>query len=446
MRTRIGFLPMVGFCLFAASITAQEPDAATAGGELERAAGTIHEVPAEPADEETAREPFDIEAATTAYLSRQTPEEKARSDAYFEGGYWLQLWGFLYGLGVAWLLLGTGLSARMRDLAERLTRRLPLQTAFYTAQYIVLTTLLFFPLTVYQGFIREHKYDLATQAFPAWLRDQAVDLGVSVVLLSLLFMVLYGVFRRAPRTWWLWGSGVGVAFLVFVILIGPVYIDPLFNTYTPLEDEAIEGPILSMARANGIETENVYQFDASRQTTRISANVSGFMNTMSIRLNDNLLERCSLAEIKAVMAHEMGHYALNHIYESIIFLGLVLVGGFAFIRWSFDWARHRWGGSWAVRGIGDVAGLPLLAALFSVYFFVLTPVLNTYIRVNEVEADLFGLHAAGEPDGFAEVALKLGEYRKLDPGPVEEWIFYDHPSGRARIHMAMTWKAEHPRE
>jgi STE24 endopeptidase len=446
MRPRIGLLLIVGVCLLAVSTTAQEPEGGTPGVEPGPGAGLMHDEPAESADEEVLPEPFDVETATAAYLARQSPEEKARSDAYFEGGYWLQLWDLLYGLGVAWLLLGAGLSARMRDLAERLTRRRPLQTTLYTIQYVVLTTLLFFPLTAYRGFIREHQYDLATQTFPGWLRDQAMDLAVSVVLLSVLFVMLYGVFRRAPRTWWLWGSAVGVAFLVFVILIGPVYIDPLFNTYTPLEEEAVKNPILSMARANGIETKNVYQFDASRQTTRISANVSGFMNTMSIRLNDNLLERCSLAEIKAVMAHEMGHYVLNHIYESIIFLGLVLVGGFAFIRWSFDWARQRWGGRWAVRGIGDVAGLPLLAVLFSVYFFVLTPVLNTYIRVNEAEADLFGLHAAGEPDGFAEVALKLGEYRKLDPGPVEEWLFYDHPSGRARIHMAMTWKAEHLRE
>jgi STE24 endopeptidase len=385
---------------------------------------------------------FDVEGATDAYLARLSPEEKTRSDAYFEGGYWLQLWGILYTLAVAWLLLGTGLSARMRDLAERLTRRRPLQTVFYSVQYIVATTVLFFPLTLYQGFFREHKYGLATQTFLPWMRDRLVDLGVSVVLLSLLFVALYGVFRKAPRTWWIWGSLVGVVFLTFLILIAPVYIDPLFNTYVPLEDETVQGPILSMARANGIEVDRVYEFDASRQTNRISANVSGFLGTMAIRLNDNLLNRCSLAEIKAVMAHEMGHYVLNHIYESLFFFAIVLVIAFAFIRWSFDWVRQRWGSKWSVSGIGDLAGMPLLVALFALAFFLMTPFLNTYIRVNEAEADIFGLHASGEPDGFAEVALKLGEYRKLDPGPIEEWIFYDHPSGRSRIHMAMTWKAE----
>jgi STE24 endopeptidase len=386
---------------------------------------------------------FDVEAATDAYLARLTPEERERSDAYFEGGYWLQLWGILYTLGVAWLLLGTGLSARMRDLAERLTERRPLQTVFYSAQYIVTATILFFPLTVYQGFFREHQYGLATQTFLPWMRDQLVDLGLSVVLFPLLLIPLYGVFRKAPKTWWIWGAAIGVTFLMFIILIGPVYIDPLFNTYVPLEDEAVREPILSMARANGIDVDNVYQFDASRQTTRISANVSGFLGTMAIRLNDNLLDRCSLAEIREVMAHEMGHYVLNHIYETIIFFGIVLIFGFVFIRWTFEWVRQRRGQQWSVSGIGDLAGMPLLAALFALFFFLITPFLNTYIRVNEAEADLFALHAAREPEGAAEVALKLSEYRKLDPGPIEEWIFYDHPSGRSRIHMAMTWKAEH---
>ena len=393
----------------------------------------------QPASSET----FDVEAATDAYLARMSGEEKERSDAYFEGGYWLQLWGLLYTLGVTWLLLGTGLSARMRDLAERLTRRRPLRTIFYSAQYIVLATVLFFPLTLYQGFFREHRYGLATQSFLPWMRDQLVDLGLTLVLFPLLLIPLYGVFRKAPRTWWIWGSGVGLLFIMFIVLIAPVFIDPLFNTYTPLEDETVKEPILSMARANGIDVDNVFQFDASRQTTRVSANVSGFLGTMAIRLNDNLLNRCSLEEIKTVMAHEMGHYVLNHMYETIIYFGLILVLGFAFVRWAFDRVVRRWGAKWSVGEIGDLAGMPLLAALFTLFFFAMTPFVNTIIRVNEAEADLFALHAAMEPDGFAEVALKLGEYRKLDPGPIEEWIFFDHPSGRSRIHMAMTWKAEH---
>jgi STE24 endopeptidase len=404
--------------------------------------------PAEPATSAepapAAAVPFDPEVATRAYLDRLSPEEKARSDAYFEGGYWLQLWGLLYGLGVAWLFLGTGLSARMRDLAERIAPWGPLRTALFALQYLVVAAVLGFPLTVYTGFLREHQYDLATQGFGGWLRDWAVGLLVSLVLMSFVFLpVLYGVIRKAPRTWWVWGTGVAVVFLSLGILIAPVYIDPLFNKYEALADPEVREPILSLARANGVPADEVWEFDASRQTTRISANVSGFAGTMRVRLNDNLLERCTLPEILAVMGHELGHYVLNHIYELIVYIALVLAGGFAFVHWGFGRALARWGGRWRVRGVSDVAGLPLLGALLSIYMFVMTPVLNSIIRVNEAEADLFGLNAAREPEGFAEVALKLGEYRKLEPGAVEEWIFFDHPSGRSRIRMAMRWKAEH---
>jgi STE24 endopeptidase len=386
---------------------------------------------------------FDPVAATEAYLARLTPEQRAKSDAYFEGGYWMILWGFLYGLGVAALLLGTRVSARMRDGAERITRFRPLQVFFYWLQYLILTTVLGFPLTLYDGFFREHKYGLSNQTFAAWTIDLLKGLGVGALLGGIAVVAVYAVFQRFPRTWWVWGTAVALIFVVLSALIAPVFIAPLFNTYTELRKPELRGPILSLARANGIPADNVYVFDASRQSKRVSANVSGAFGTLRISLNDNLLNRASPAGVKSVMGHEMGHYVLNHVYEAILWFALVFLIGFAFLSWGFDRAVARWGRNWGVKGIADPAGLPLLVAVFSIYFFVMTPFNNTFIRTNEAEADIFGLNAAREPDGFAETALLLGEYRKLHPGPVEEWIFFDHPSGYNRILMAMTWKKEH---
>jgi STE24 endopeptidase len=386
---------------------------------------------------------FDIAAATEAYLATMPADKRAQSDAYFEGGYWLQLWDFFYGLAVAGVMLGTGLSARLRDLARRIGRKKPLETALYWVLYLPIVTVLLFPLSVYSGYFREHQYGLATQSFGPWLGDQLKGLAVGLVLGALFLPILFGIFRKAPRTWWLWGAGAGVVFLMFVALVAPVYINPIFNQYTKLADAKVRDPILAMARANGIPATDVYEMDASRQTTRISANVSGFLGTERITLNDNLLKRSSLAEIQAVMAHEMGHYVLNHVYELVLEFGLVLMFGFAFVRWAMGRSLARWGGKWRLEGLGDVASLPLLTAVFSIFFLVMTPLTNTIIRVNEAEADLFGLNAARQPDGFAEVAIKLGEYRKLAPGPIEEFVFFDHPSGRSRILMAMRWKAEH---
>jgi len=385
---------------------------------------------------------FDAIAATNAYLAQIPADKTARSDAYFEGGYWLILWDFLYGAVVALVLLNLRWSARMRDLAERVTRFKPVHTIVYWVQYLLLTTILVFPLTVYEDYFREHKYGLATQSFGPWMGDQMKGLGVGLVLGGLITMLLFGVVRRLPRTWWIWGAVVTILFLTFVALIAPVYIVPIFNKVTRLNDPHIVDPILSMARANGIPAKDVYEIDASRQTTRMSANVSGFANTMRITLNDNLLRRGSPEEIQSVMGHEMGHYVLNHVYKGIMFFLIVTVAAFAYLRWALEWTLKRWGERWQIRGVGDTAVLPLVVLLGSILLFVLTPVMNTFTRTQEYEADMYGLNTSRQPDGFAQAAIHLGEYRKMNPGPVEEWIFFDHPSGRNRIYAAMRWKAE----
>ena len=177
---------------------------------------------------------------------------------------------------------------------------------------------------------------------------------------------------------------------------------------------------------------------------RVSANVSGFAGTLRISLNDNLLKRCTLPEIETTMGHEMGHYVLNHMLQG--------TGD----EWSFDrdWVRFpelgdplqpgALGRKVGRPGHADVAVLPLAGILFALYFLLATPVANTISRTMEYEADMYGLNTARQPDGEANVDLLLGEYRKLDPGPLEEFIFFDHPSGRTRITAAMRWKAEHP--
>jgi len=385
---------------------------------------------------------FNAEAATRAYLAEIPAESKARSDAYFEGGYWLILWDFLYGAVIALLLLNLRWSARMRNLAERITRFKPLQTALYWFQYLLVATVLGFPLTVYEGYSREHKYGLATQSFGPWVGDQVKGLLVGLVMGGILVMLLFGVVRRFPRRWPVLGAVVSMVFLIFLVLIGPVFLQPIFYHPKRLEDPRITQPILSLARANGIPVRDVYEIDESTKSTRMSANVSGFGNTMRITLNDNLLHRGSPEEIQAVMGHEMGHYVLDHIYNGMLFLSVMAVIFFAYLAWSLQWALQRWGEKWQIRGVGDTAVLPLVVLLGSLYFFVLTPVFNTFTRTQEHEADMYGLNASRQPDGFAQAAIHLGEYRKMEPGQVEEWIFYDHPSGRRRIHDAMEWKAE----
>jgi len=200
--------------------------------------------------------------------------------------------------------------------------------------------------------------------------------------------------------------------------------------------------ILRIARQNGIPATNVYEVDASRQSNRVSANVSGFLGTERITLNDNLLNRCSPEAVLAVMGHEMGHYVMNHIYKMVVFIGIFMVAIFVILRHALDWSLAKWGARWQIRGVDDPAVIPLALLIISVITLFYLPINNTLVRTQEYEADIFGLNTARQPDGFAEAALLLSEYRKMEPGPVEEFIFFDHPSGRTRIFASMRWKAE----
>jgi STE24 endopeptidase len=384
---------------------------------------------------------LDPATATQAWLDSVPQDKREKSDAYFEGGYWLILWNYLVAGGISILLLSSQISAWLRDFSERLTRSKTVQVVYYTVPYLLLVFLVSFPLNVYEHFFREHQYGLATQSFPAWFREQVMGFGIALIGGMIFFIVLYAIFRRAPKTWWIWGTALAVVSSFFLLMIAPVFIEPLFNTYKPLTKREISEPILVMARANQIPVKQVFEVDASRQTKRVSANVSGILGTTRIALNDNLLKQCTIPEIRAVMAHEMGHYVLNHGTKLLTYLGIFMLIGFALTRIVFDAVVRHWGDRWRVRGIADPAGLPLLAWIFCTLLFLATPFLNTVVRVTEREADAFGINTARQPDGMAEVALKLGVYRKLNPTPLEEFIFYDHPSGRARIRMAMDWKA-----
>jgi len=358
---------------------------------------------------------FDPQAATDAYLKSIPAAARLKSDAYFEGGYWLLLWTALYSVVTYALLLATGLSARMRDIAFRLGRRRWPAVAIYAALFTLASAALSLPMDVYQGYFREHAYDLSNQTLAAWFGDTSINLAVSLVASALVLPVIYATIRAAPRLWWVWGTGVVMAFLCVIVVLGPVFLEPLLNHFQPLPD----GPLRN----------------------RISAHVSGAFGTTQISLTDNLVKQGSPDEALAIVGHEMGHYVMGHVFNYLLLLSFIVAGGFLFARLLFRLAVGDQG-RWGLQTIADPAGLPILMSAATIYGLLMTPVTNTLTRQQEMQADLFGLNLARRPDAFATSILKLSTYRKLDPSPLEEFVFYDHPSGRTRIFTAMRWKAE----
>lgn len=386
---------------------------------------------------------FDVETATRAYLDTLQGPARAKSDAYFEGGYWLILWGALVSILSDALLLRFRMTSGFRAWAERKTGRCNAVVWLTALAYTIAGTLLTFPWALYTAFFREKQYGLMNQAFGGWFGDYLTNVAIALVIVPLLVMAVYAVIRRFPRNWWLLGTGVFATFMALGVLIAPVYIAPLFNTYTELPAGPVRERIVAMAKANAVPAEHIYLFDASKQTKRISANVSGLGPTIRISLNDNLLNRTSEPETAAVMGHELGHYVLGHVIQMLAgFTVLAAIALFLVSRIA-PVLIARYGTRWGVRDLADPASLPVLGILIALFALLATPLINSLIRHNESDADAFGLNAAREPDGFALTAMKLSEYRKIEPGALEEMLFYDHPSGAARVRMSMQWKRDH---
>lgn len=406
---------------------------------------------------------FDADKATEAYLDLLSPEQRRLSDDYFEGDKeWLPLWELLYGLAIGAFLLLSGVSVRMRNAAgvfahrigawvswlinERLGRwigeRRWLSTGIYALLWVIVGTLLGLPMDYYTGFVREHQYGLSNQGAMDWLWDSTKALMLAAAFIPPIISLLYAIVRKLGARWWIWASVGGFVLNLLILMVGPVFLEPIFNDFQPLPDGPVREAVLSLARANRIPTEHVEWFDASKQTTRVSAHVSGFMNTSQVSLNDNLVNRTSLPEIRAVLGHEMGHYVLNHALRLTIYLSLVVALVLFLVHRLLDWSLARWGGRLKLEGRDDPAALPLAVMAFALFMFLATPLSNSIVRQAEAEADAFGLNAAREPNGFAMSAMRLSTYRKLRPGFLEEVIFYDHPSGYTRVHNAMLWLAE----
>ena len=386
---------------------------------------------------------FDVEAASRAYLNTLSGVARAKSDAYFEGGYWLTLWAAIVTAVSYLIMLRLGWSAKWRELAERITRRRFLQAMLYAVPFVLGGALLTAPWEIYAGFVREKQYGLMNQSLGGWIGEQAIVIGVNTLIMAVLIGVVFALIRWSPKRWWLWSAGAVTLLLAFLVMVQPVFISPLLNKYTPMAAGPMRNQILTMAHANHIPADDVYVFDASKQTKRVSANVSGLGPTIRISLNDNLLNRSTPAAVKAVMGHEMGHYVLNHIQWMVAQFGILLLLVMYALWWSVPRLIARFGERWGVSGPADLAAVPVYFLVVTLMMLIATPITNTLIRRHELQADVFGLDAAREPDGFAQAAMQLSEYRKVEPGPIEEALFFDHPSGSNRVHRAMAWKAAH---
>ena len=386
---------------------------------------------------------FDAAAETAKYLAALPPEAHAKATAYTQGGHWLLLWGTLIAILVSWLIVKTGVLAKIRTAAGRGKIGWLAVLAVLPAWYLM-DSLLSLPWGVYTGWWRQTQYGLTSQALSGWFADWGKGLGVGLVMNLILFSLIYWVMRLSPRRWWLWGGLVSSAFLIFGIVIAPVLIEPMFNKYTPAPPGEVRDTVVAMANANGVPSDKIFIYNGSKQSNAYTANVSGLFGSARVAMSDTMFKKgADIAEVRGVVGHEMGHYVHMH---SLWFAGafsLLAMLGFWLANRLFPLATRLMGAT-GVESVSDPAGLPVLGAVLAVLGLLATPLTNTLIRTAEADADNFSLQRVNEPDGLAKALVKTIEYRAATPSKLEEVLFYDHPSVGSRVRMAMDWKAAHP--
>ena len=384
---------------------------------------------------------FDPLSATASYIDTIGADALARSAAYTAGNHWLLLWGLLVGVAVAALIIRSRLLERVES---RLGKRGPNARVFLvSALYFLLAGVLSLPWSMYEGWWREVGYGRSSQPFHDALGQNLLGISISALLGGLFFIGVYALVRRAGKRWWLWSGALAVAAISSVLLVAPVVIEPLFNDYKPLPEGPVRTALTDMAQKAGLSPERIFIYDGSRQSNNFTANVSGLGPYARIAISDVALKGASLGEVRAVTGHEIGHYVLAHVWRSVLLFSLIVMA-------SFFVADRVYARIAAVLGsrapLSSPTGLPVIMVMVSILSLLAVPLVNALTRLGETQADLYSLETVGLPDDMATALVKTAEYRYPRPHPVQEMLFYSHPSVERRIRMAMEWKSVHGAE
>jgi STE24 endopeptidase len=382
---------------------------------------------------------FDPNAAAARYIDSLGPAALQKAHDYTVGREWMLLWALLVAAVVTWLIVRSGLLDRLEGkFAER---RRNLKAFVVSAVFLILSTILTLPWSLYADYFREKGYGRTSQPLGDFLMQGGIAALISALVGGLFLMGVYWLMRRTGKLWWLWSGALTAAGLAFILLLSPILIEPLFNKYEPVPPGQVRDAVLQMAQRAGIPPNRVYMYNGSRQSNNFTANVSGVGTSARVAISDVALKNASLDEVRAVTGHEIGHYVRGHIWRSILLLSLLAIVIFFLADRLYSRTARTFGSTAALH---EARGVPVLVFLASLLGLLATPLINFDSRQDESEADLYSLQTENRPDALSTALVKTAEYRYPRPSPIEEFIFYDHPSVERRVLTAMKWKAAHP--
>ena len=382
---------------------------------------------------------IDPVAETARLVDGLGAERLALAASYTRGGEVISVVGVLIALALLWLIVRSGVLDRVAARTAGWRRAAATFAVCFT--FFVIDTVISLPWTIWTDWARERSYGLSQQPLGDYLGQMALSAVISAVLGSLFLLGVYALIRRTGRRWWLWGGGFAGVAGAIMLLAGPALLQPLFNHFEPVPPGPVRVALERIADDVGIPHDRIFMYDGSRQSDRFTANVSGIGPTARIAISDVAMKTASLDEVRAVTGHEAGHYQLGHVWQQlglVIVLAMVIL--FAIDRFFASAAKAL--GSKAA--FDDPVGLPVFAALASIAGLLATPVQNAVVRQAESAADAYSLQHVGLPDSLASALIKTAEYRYPRPNPIEEFVFYSHPSVERRVLRAMEWKAQHP--
>lgn len=366
------------------------------------------------------------------------PSDKAWSYYYTRNTLWAI--GLAWGLAIPALVLATGWSARIRDIAAGRGRALTILV--YLAIYGAIEFTLGLPLAYVSGYAVEHHYGLSNQSLGKWVGNTLIGAGLGLALGYVVVMGIYALLRASPRRWWLYSGLAAVPLIVVLMLVTPIWVAPLFNKFGPMQDKALEAKILALAERAGIEGARVFEVDKSEDTKTTNAYVTGVGVTKRIVLWDTIIERMDQRSLLFVMGHEMGHYVLHHVWVVIAALSaLVMLSLYAVHRLAHGLIRrysHRFG----FERLDDIASWPLVSILTGAVIGIATPLFFAVSRYDEREADRFGLEITRDNRACATAFVKLADDNLgiPRPNPVLQLLRGSHPTVAERIEFCNTYR------
>lgn len=385
-------------------------------------------------------DPFVGTAADPATF--MTPRQLELAEEYSRIQYFLSFVVIPLKWGIYLFVLIFGFSRWLREQSENMSRIFVVRSALYTFFLLVLVHAVTFPVHLihYQVAL---EYGISTQSFSGWMKDYFISFWIGYILTFLTLTVIYVLIRQTKR-WWLYAWLLSIPFTIFLMYIQPVWIDPLYHDFYELPDNALKQQILQMAEKAGVPAEDVFAVKMSEETNALNAYVNGIGDHLRIVLWDTTLKQLSHQEILFVMAHEIGHYVMNHLILSAA--GSIVLSGVGLFLAAVLFRKmvFRYGEKWGVRSKSDLASIPALLLLFSLLSFVALPVENAVSRHYEHEADAFAIKMTENKkaaiSAFQEMTV-IG-LSEVDPPALVKFFFYGHPTMLERLVFIQQYGVE----